>query len=91
MKIKNNVILFLINLIVVKQINSFSLENLLGLGSEASPEDDNNNELDSDDVIFKLKSFFDKYANSVRNKIKPVDKIILSKEENVFVFIKNKI
>jgi hypothetical protein len=89
MKIKNNVILFLINLIIIKQINSFSLENLLGLGSEASPEDDNNNELDSDDVIFKLKSFFDKYANSVRNKLKPVDKIILPKEENVFVFIKN--
>lgn len=84
MKIKNNVVLFLLNIIIIKQINSFSLESLLGIGIEAQTENETSNDLDSDDVILKLKSFFDKYANSVKNKIKHVDKVILPRDENVF-------
>ncbi len=87
MKIKINVVLFLINIIIIKQIYSFSLESLMGMGNEAQAEDDSssNSDLDSDDVILKLKSFFDKYATSVKNKVKQVDKIILPRnDENVF-------
>lgn len=83
MKRKINVVFFLINIIIIKQINSFSLESLLGLGTEAQAEDESNSDLDSDDVILKLKSFFDKYANSVKNKIKHVDKVILPRDDNV--------
>lgn len=88
MKIKINVVLFFINLVIIKQVYTFSLESILGLGFDSS-EEENNNDLDSDDVILKLKTFFDKYANSVKNKIQPVDKIILpapDTEENVFKF-----
>jgi len=59
----------------------------MGMGNEAQAEDDSssNSDLDSDDVILKLKSFFDKYATSVKNKVKQVDKIILPRnDENVF-------
>ena len=88
MKRNINVFLFIINLIIINQINSFSLESLLGLESQELNEEENNNDMDSDDVILKLKTFFDKYANSLKNKIKHVDKIILPRDENVnFYFI----
>lgn len=73
--------LFIINLFLINQINSFSLESLLAL--QESSEENDNNDFDSDDVILKLKSFFDKYANSLKNKIKHVNKIILPSDENV--------
>ena len=83
MKSKLNVVLFLINLMIIKHISALSLQSLLGMSTENSPEDEsNNNDLDSDDVILKLKSFFDKYANSVKNKIKRVDKVILPRDDD---------
>jgi len=86
MKGNINIVLFLFYIAFIKQMNSFSLESLLELGSQdlTNKEDSyNDDEMDSDDVILKLKAFFDKYAKSVKNKIKHVDKIILPKAENV--------
>ena len=80
MKGNFSLVIFLINLIIIKQTNSFSLESLLGL--QSINEEESNNDLDSDDVILKLKTFFDKYADSVKNKVKSVDKIILPSEDN---------
>lgn len=80
MKSKYSLMVFLINLLYIKQILSLSLENVFGIGDEY-----NNEDVDSDDMIFKLKSFFDKYAETVKNKIKTVDKIILPVENKMRV------
>ena len=72
---KITILLFILNIILFKKTESFSLENILGIQNFSNEE--NNSETDSDDVILKLKVFFDKYANSLKNNLKTVDKLIL--------------
>ncbi len=75
------IFIFIFSLLLINQINSFSLVNLLA--SQESLEENDNNDYDIEDVILKLKNFFDRYANNLKNKIKHVNKIILPREDNV--------
>jgi hypothetical protein len=76
MKIRFYLISLIIILITIYKTNTFSLDNIFNLQGIGEEEDENNQE-DSEEVMLKLRNFFDIYAKSMKNKIKKVNKIIL--------------
>jgi hypothetical protein len=64
--------LFLLSLLLIPLIKSESLN----LNLESSLLDD------PDEMITKMKTFFDSYANKLKNSIKGVEKIILPNNSN---------
>jgi hypothetical protein len=71
----NHLVLFTIFLILSSGYKSvkFNLQEFARNALEAESE----NNIDSDDLIFQMKSFFDSYANKLKNSMKGVDKLII--------------
>jgi hypothetical protein len=48
-----------------------------------------NSDLDSDDLILKMKSFFDTYASKLKNNMNGVDKLLVPGDKSLAVYTKN--
>jgi hypothetical protein len=77
----NHLVLFTIFLILSSGYKSvkFNLQEFARNALEAESE----NNIDSDDLIFQMKSFFDSYANKLKNSMKGVDKLIIPSNTSV--------